>query len=225
MLDQNPQEDAHPPIKGAVIADRLEEQILAGSRFPKERLVEDQLIDEFGANRYEVRKALTELISRGLAERKKNAGAFVRHYSENEVNDLYQIRTLLEGACAASIVTPVAQERLNELINRQVDHDTAVQHHDLSRVIEANLAFHRTLYRLSPNRLLVDAVEHYAKMSYIIRSAPFKSRDALEHSREEHWQMIKCLENGDTQELARICQQHLVPSQKAYLRARRGSFD
>lgn len=224
MPAQRNNEDGRSPVKGAAIADQLEEQILAGSRFPKERLIEDQLIDEFGANRYEVRKALTELIARGLAERKKNAGAFVRFYSEQEVNDLYQVRTLLEGACAASIVSPVPAERMTELIARQEEHDAAVQHDDLPRVIKANLTFHRTLYRLSPNQLLVDAVEHYAKMSYIIRSAPFKSKEALERSREEHWQMISCLEKGNTEELSRVCQQHLMPSQRAYLQARKGNI-
>lgn len=199
------------------IAARLEDEILLGNRFPRERLVEDQLMAEFSANRYETRKALQILVDRGLAERRKNAGAFVRSFTEREVHELYHLRILLETACIHAIQPPVEVKAIEHLKRIQREHDAAVAERCLRRVIDSNIRFHQELFRLSANRMLTAAVERYARMSYVIRSAPFKTDSALLRSQREHWQMIELLETGETDSLAKLCEQHLIPSRDMYL--------
>lgn len=206
-------------LDGPGVAAALEDEIITGGRFPGERLVEDQLIEKFGAKRYAVRQALMLLEKQGLVDRRPNAGAFVRSYTEKEVRDLYDLRILLEGECAQSIELPVSTSALAQLRSVQQNHDDAVAAMDLPQVLAANTAFHRTLFDLCPNRVLVEAVNRYAGMSHAMRSIAFTSAESLERSRREHHQMIESLESGNTDGLTSLCRDHLLPSRDTYLRS------
>lgn len=206
-----------PRPTGTRLADLLEEEIVIGVRFPRERLVEDELMARFEAKRHAVRQALQLLESRGLVERRRNAGAFVRSYTAKEVRDLYALRELLEVSCVELITFPVDPRRLEDLVGAQERHDAAVGDNDLRAVVAANMAFHQELFALSDNEVLVEAINRYARMAHAIRSVTVTSPESLRRSQEEHWRMLEALRAGDTELLARTCRAHLVPSRDAYL--------
>lgn len=202
---------------GARLADLLEEEVVIGVRFPRERLVEDELMARFDAKRHAVRQALQILESRGLVERRPNAGAFVRSFTAKEVRDLYALRDLLEVSAAELIALPVDPDRLAELTEAQRRHDEAVRAHDLRAVVSANTEFHRRLFALSDNEALVEAINRYARVAHAIRSVTVTSPESLRRSREEHERMLDALREGDRDLLARTCREHLLPSRDAYL--------
>ena len=69
----------------------LQRQIIAGQLRPRERLVEDEIIERTGATRHAVRRAFDELERVGLVLRQPNKGVQVRDYSITEVEELYEI--------------------------------------------------------------------------------------------------------------------------------------
>ncbi|MBK1787272.1 GntR family transcriptional regulator [Prauserella cavernicola] len=202
----------------AGLAAEIEEEIALGLLHPRERLVEDDLMERFGAKRHAVRTALATLESRGAVERRANVGAFVRSYSAKEVRDLYDVRELLEARCASSIDLPVRTESLTPLVDVQREHDAAIDEQDRRSALRANLRFHEILFGLSGNKTLVEAVRHHARMAATIRSLTVADDDHLLRAQEEHWAMIRALENGDSEGLVQLCVTHLVPSRDAYLR-------
>lgn len=206
-----------PRPTGTRLADLLEEEIVIGLRFPRERLVEDELMARFEAKRHAVRQALQLLEARGLVERRRNAGAFVRSYTAKEVRDLYVLRDLLEVSGAELITFPVDPRRLESLTEAQKRHDASVEANDLRAVVTTNMAFHRELFALSDNEVLVEAINRYARMAHSIRSVTVTSPESLHRSQEEHWRMLEALRAGDSELLARTCRAHLVPSRDAYL--------
>ena len=200
------------------LADLLEEEIVIGARFPRERLVEDELMARFDAKRHAVRQALQILEARGLVERKRNAGAYVRSFTAKEVKDLYVLRDLLEVSCAELIALPVDPRRLESLTRTQQRHDEAVEANDPRGVVSANKDFHRELFAMSENDVLVEAINNYARMAHAIRSVTVTSPESLRQSQEEHWRMLAALRDQDTELLAHTCRAHLTPSRDAYLR-------
>lgn len=199
------------------LADSLEEDIVLGRRFPRERLVEDELMEQFGAKRHVVRAALQELHNRGLVRRKPNAGAYVAAYSAKEVRDLYDLREVLEVNCARRIILPIPAARLTDLTEIQRRHDAAVTDNDARAALQANLAFHRYLFALSDNAALAEAIGRYARMTHVIRSITITNPELLRRAQEEHWTMVDALRAGDTDLLADTCRDHLRPSRDAYL--------
>lgn len=211
---------AAPPADalGAMVA-ALEEDVVFGRLHPRERLVEDELMERFDVKRHVAREALAALDRMGLVERRKNVGALVRSFSVQEVEDLYELRGMLESEAARRITLPVASDRLARLVAIQERHDAAVADGDTRRVFRANLAFHQELFSLSSNDTLRKAIAEYARQTHPIRFASLVSPGYRDRARREHWQMIDALGAGDRDTLVALCGAHLLPSRDAYLDA------
>jgi len=209
--------DVEPRLRQVV--ETLEEEIVLGVLHPRERLVEDELLGRFQLKRHVVRQVLGELERMGLVERKRNVGAVVKAYGIDEVRNLYAVRELLETHCVAMIRFPLPEGRLDALIDVQRCHDTAVQAGDLRGAFRANITFHRTLFGLSDNPVLVEAIQDHAQRAHSIRTSTLVLPEQLERARQEHWQIIDALRNADSQQLIELCRGHLSPSRDAYIEA------
>ncbi|MFI6374437.1 GntR family transcriptional regulator [Streptomyces sp. NPDC050546] len=204
-------------LRVQAIASELEEDIAMGLLHPRERLVEDALMERFDAKRHVVRSALTALESRGAVEKRAHVGALVRSFTAQEVRDLYEVRELLEVACAKAIQMPVSSSRLAPIEEAMREHAAAVTRRDRRSALRANLAFHERLFGLAPNRLLVDDLRRHALMASPIRSLTVVNDNLLERARDEHEAMVEALRDGDTTQFMRLCALHLEPSRDAYL--------
>lgn len=195
----------------------LEEEIVLGFLHPRERLVEDDLLERFGLKRHVVRQVLVELERMGLVERKRNVGALVKSYTAKEVEDLYAVRELLECQCVRLITFPVPSTALEALIATQHEHDAMVQAGNLRGAFRANVRFHQQLFALSDNPVLAAAIQDHAQRAHSIRSSSLVMSDQLERARQEHWLIIDALRTGDVEILAELCRDHLKPSRDTYV--------
>jgi len=207
-------------MSGNMVA-TLEEDIVFGRLHPRERLVEDDLMERFKVKRHAVRDALAALDRLGLVERRKNVGALVRSFSVQEVTELYEVRSMLETEAARRIDLQRVPSRLEHLITIQKQHDEAVAAGDARTVFRTNLAFHQELFGLCSNQTLQKAIAEFARQTHPIRFASLVSAEYRERARQEHWQMIEALKTGNIEGLVFLCAQHLLPSRDAYLNAQR----
>ena len=76
---------ARGPAIAELIATRLEEDIVLGRRHPRERLIEQDLCQQFNTHRADVRLAFFELEKKGIIQRIPNRGAMVRDLSPQEL--------------------------------------------------------------------------------------------------------------------------------------------
>ncbi|AOY96818.1 GntR family transcriptional regulator [Cupriavidus sp. USMAA2-4] len=201
--------------------DALEEDIVFGRLHPRERLVEDDLMERFGLKRHVVRQALSALEQMGAVERRRNVGALVRAFEPEEVVELFGLRELLEAQAAALIPLPVPPVRLQALVAVQRRHDAAVAAGDAHAVFRINQQFHRELFALAGNTVLLQAIAEYARRTHPIRFGSLATAAYRERARQEHWAMIDALRAGRREELVALCRQHLQPSRDAYLAAQR----
>lgn len=197
----------------------LEEEIVLGFLHPRERLVEEELLERFGLKRHVVRQVLAELERMGLVERKRNVGAIVRSYTAKEVEDLYAVRELLECQCVRMIKFPISESALNDLIDIQQVHDDMVKARNLRGAFRSNMRFHERLFALSENQVLVAATQDHAQRAHSIRSSSLVIGEQLERARCEHWLIIDALKKGDVEMLVGLCTDHLKPSRDAYVAA------
>ena len=84
----------------------LEFDILFGKLRPRERLVEDALMQRFAAKRHVIRQALGELERMGIVTRARNRGAAVRDFTAEEVNEIAELRETLQRRAAQRMPLP-----------------------------------------------------------------------------------------------------------------------
>ena len=79
---------------------KLRSDILSGRYQPGDELVESTVGKELGVSRTPVREAIRQLELEGLVELIPNKGTIVNGISAKDVQDIYCIRSKLEGLCA-----------------------------------------------------------------------------------------------------------------------------
>ncbi|MDB5520265.1 MAG: GntR family transcriptional regulator [Tardiphaga sp.] len=214
-----PAVSAREPAAAFVIARAIEEDIVLGRRQPKERLVEQDLCEQFDTHRGDVRLALFELEKKGLVERIPNRGAQVRGLRPVEVMEIYAVREELEVMAVRAISFPVAPKDIEKLVKLQRQHSAAVAAGDLLTVFYSNLSFHQLLFGLCGNACLIETIDLLAQKVYGIRSYAHAFPQSLDQARRDHLDMIKALRASRRDDLVDLTRRHLKPSPEAYIRA------
>jgi DNA-binding GntR family transcriptional regulator len=205
----------------AAVVSALEFDILFGRLRPRERLVEDALMQRFRAKRHVVRQALADLETMGIIVRAPNRGATVRDFTAQEVEEICELREILQHRAAQRIALPASPELLAKLQAIQRRHDKAVAARDPRAIDKANEEFHHELFAACGSAQLLAAIEHYAYLTRAMRLYPLVNPTILDQLRREHWAMIEALKGGDRKALQRLVVDHIQPSKKIYLEVRR----
>ena len=200
------------------IVRRIEEDIVFRVYHPRERLVEDELMQRFEAKRHIVRQALLELERDGLVLRKPNSGAQVRALTAKDATELYAVREILETNCVKLIPLPVETRLLAPIEKIQREHAAAIKSNDVRAVFRANLAFHAAIFQLCGNDALVEAIADFARRTHPVRLTTLVTQEYLEQARSQHDEILHALREGDRARLVVLSARHLKPAREAYLR-------
>ena len=217
----DPQPDDIPPRRASglwqSVADGLQREIIFGRLQPRERLVEDEIIERTGASRHAIRRAFDEMARNGLVVRLPNKGVRVRSYTVKEVEDLYELRETLEAKAALRIALPAPVTLIEQLASIQQEHDTASRAGEVVRLFEANNRFHETLYGACGNAALAEAIKLYSMRTHPIRMRRMSDDAWRAEAVRQHWRMIEALGKADNSALARLCVAHIQPPKEFYL--------
>ncbi len=192
---------AHTPI-----AETLREAIRLGLLEPGKPLIQASIAEAMGVSRIPVREALFTLAAEGLITFGEDGGARVTVLAPEEVNELWELRNLLESHMALAIVrtaTPADVAALREIVDAMDDLDATDWFHH-------NSTFHRELQRLSNMPHVADAAGRVLTlMEPASRAAvSMPHRDIDDEAQAEHHQMLDALAAGDGDELARLLLHH-----------------
>src|SRR5438067_4229529 len=110
-------EERAPLVRNASAAatELIREAIIDGRLPPGQRLKEEELARELGISRTPVREALLVLQTEGLVDAAPNRGAVVRSHDGDDLEDLYQLRALLEGYAARRAAANITVASLADL--------------------------------------------------------------------------------------------------------------
>lgn len=140
------------------IYEKVKENITHGLLSPGERLIEDQLAKTFNASRSPVREALRLLESEGLIKFERNKGITVSKLSIKEVEEIYELRWLLEGHAAYLTAEKATKKDVAYLKELQGHLRLAAKNVDMKAWLANNAEFHRFFSDKCGNQNLVKLV-------------------------------------------------------------------
>lgn len=158
----SPDDELFAPSLVEVATRRLRDEILSGQLQPGERLIEESIRQRFAISRAPLREALRLLAQQGLVEHLPRRGARVATWSDVDVEQLFEVRAVLERhaivsafpLAAAPGVDAFADVRRN--LERMKDADAAGD--ELGKD-DAHRDFHAAIVALAGNRQLDLALE------------------------------------------------------------------
>lgn len=199
------------------IAEALESDIIFGRLKPGERLREEALLERFGHSRHFIRLAFARLEKKGILVHTRNVGAAVRSFTIAEVEEIYDVREMIQRQAALRIRLPAGPDDIARITALQRDYAACVKAGDLRGIHACNDRFHLAIFALCRNSHLLALVKQYMDLTYVIRTVTFSDPKALEASRRQHELMIEQLKGRDNWALAELCVQHLRPNKEMYL--------
>jgi len=154
-----------PLDRPAGLADRVYHQLRdnIGSHQirPGERLQEVGLAAQLGVSRTPVREALARLESEGMIA-VEGRGFVVPELTDADIEEIYQLRFLLEPAAVSSAVAEVSSAAdLASMSSAIEDAVAAERNGDFRAFLEANIRFHNAWRALVPNRRMSKLLDQY----------------------------------------------------------------
>jgi DNA-binding GntR family transcriptional regulator len=190
----------------------LRRRILAGEVRPGLPLREVALAAELGVSRNTLREILLMLASEGLVQHVPHHGARVVKLGVRDARDLYLVRQVIESAAIErAAARPLeAAEYLSAAVERLED---AAAAHDLDRLVEADLGFHRSLAAmLESERLaaLFRTIETQLRLAFSIVAFADREYEEPEPLVEEHRRLQQLIIGGDVDRAKSALLEHLA---------------
>ncbi|MEU2286980.1 GntR family transcriptional regulator [Streptomyces sp. NPDC013178] len=189
---------------------QLRQAILHGEMAPAQRLVENELAEQFGVTRASIRAALIDLESQGLVERIRNRGSRVRVVTVDEAVAITECRMVLEGLCAAKAAVAADDEQLNELADLGAAMTKAVADGEPMTYSELNQELHGRIRDFSGQRTAVELLERLNAQLVRHRFQLALRPGRPQHSLNEHLAMIEAIRARDPQAAEAAVRAHLT---------------
>jgi DNA-binding GntR family transcriptional regulator len=206
-------DDGRAPLTksaSAAAAELIRKAIVDGRLDPGSRLKEEELARELGISRTPVREALLVLQAEGLIESTPNRGATVRSYDAADLDDLYQLRALLEGFAArlaAARITAEEVDRLRDSCERFVG---LRADDDVTELVQENVRFHDVILSAAGSQRLAQMVRGVIQLPLVYRSYVWYSPDQKLISEHYHRQLTAALATRDAERAELVMKEHVL---------------
>jgi DNA-binding GntR family transcriptional regulator len=203
------------PLRQSVY-DALIDLIIGGDLSHGQHLIETDLARQLGVSRQPIREALHRMEAEGWVDLRPSQGAFVHVPTVSEVDDLLDVRALLEAETArlaARAATPAQLARLREICAQG---QRASEQDDLRREAAANDLFHAEIARIAGNSVLAEHASIVGRRVQWFSSivAPERGHDSW----PEHAELVNAIEAADPDRARLLARRHTERTRDAYHR-------
>ena len=195
-----------------VAYNQIKDALCEGEIMPGDILSESRLAQQLGMSRTPVREALRALASEGWLEIKNGVGAYVKPLSTKDMEDLYEVRCLLEAQAVRTAVYHIANEEIDALERKfqtLLDNFDRGNPPDAREFSALDWEFHELIVERCQNHYIKTIM---ANNNSIVKRYQVLSIEALNDIREstrQHLELLDILRRRDGEELAQALRRHL----------------
>jgi DNA-binding GntR family transcriptional regulator len=190
------------------VTELVRQAIVDGRLSPGERLKEEELARELGISRTPVREALLILQAEGLVDAAPNRGATVRAHNAEDLDDLYELRALLEGHATRRATLRLTMEGLADL-EASCDRFDLLVDGDIRELVAENTTFHTGILDAAGSARLSAMVRSVVELPLVYRSYIWYSPDQVRISAHYHRQIVQALVRRDAGRAELIMKEHV----------------
>jgi len=192
----------------------LLEAILSRVLVPGERLLIDEIADHFGISKIPVREAIKALEVAGWLDSQPRRGTYVRTLSRDELEEVFEMRRVLEPYAARKAAERRTDAQLAELKELIATGNEALKRKDVIATSRVNSRFHTVIAEAVGNEILAATLtdlsarirRYYADLDWIKRCESFADHrriyEALRDRDAELAEKLTVLHIGSTERMA-----------------------
>lgn len=200
-------------------------QIRRGEYKPGDRLSAETIASQLDMSRMPVREAFRRLAAEELLTIRPNRGVTVAVLTQPDVDEIFEMRSVLEGLAVRLAVPHVDENAALHLMRLLEEMEQAVSRRDVEQWLSLHREFHQNLCGLSRRPRLVHAIynlhtalEPYLRLWFLNTNEPIGVR-------AEHEAVIDAARTGDPKKAESMMKEHIVttaPDLAPYLHTKPG---
>jgi DNA-binding GntR family transcriptional regulator len=185
--------------------------IIGGELEPGEIYSASVLANRLGVSATPVREAMLDLANAGLVEAVRNRGFRVLTPDERDLDEIGELRLMLEVPGTRLVVERASDEQLAALESAVAELESTADQGDVPGFLLADRDFHLRLLELTGNRRLVRLVDQLRDQTRLMGLMELAQAGRLMSSAREHRRILEALKarDGDlVEELMRVHIEH-----------------
>jgi len=187
----------------------LEAALVAGELQPGEIYSGPALGERFNVSATPVREAMLDLVKDGFVEVVRNKGFRVVEMSEADLDQISQIRLLLEVPTMASVALSITPSALDAMTPMADAIEEAAAQGDLIAYLDSDRRFHVELISTLENPRLTDLVDRLRRQTRLFGLNDLIQSGRLVASAREHHELLDLLRAGDADATAELMRGHI----------------
>jgi len=207
-----------------LVVETLREKILSGEFKAGESLRQAALATELNVSRIPVREALLQLEGEGLVVFEPHKGATVTELNAKHVDELFELRAMLECNLLAASLPRLTEEKLAEASAILAKLDKALGTENAANTwSELNSNYHNCLYSAANRPQTQDLVNTLNKNADRYIRMHLLWAGGISKAGPEHNQLLAFCKTGDVDEAVAVLKHHILSSRdeiKAFLEQR-----
>ncbi|KCZ92137.1 GntR family transcriptional regulator [Hyphomonas johnsonii] len=208
-------------VKAVDIAyETIRDGIREGKYPPGSHLTAQALAEESGLSRTPVREAMRRLHAEALIQFIPNRGAFVATWSKREIEQIYDLRILLESFAAREAASQISDLQLQELrrIADEMQAITLTEKPDPEQVTALNDEFHKLVLDASGNERLRTLLGSIVEVPLVLNTFRSYSVEQIRRSAAQHIELTNALEAKDRDWSGAIMTAHILSARNTLMK-------
>ena len=195
----------------------IREAILDGNIQPGAKLIERELTQTTGVSRSALREALASLDEKGLVQREPYRGYRVTNLTKKQVQDLYELREVVESQAAELFALRATDSDLKDLSVAFRYLKDNIFHQDMAVVRRAKVNYYSVIYAGCKNVELERALSNLIERIFYLRGRSLLAQSRRKKSLAEFKALTDALIRRDRKGAREITHQHLKAAKEAIL--------
>jgi DNA-binding GntR family transcriptional regulator len=200
------------------IYEHLREQLLSGEIQPHQHLIEAKIAQDIGTSRTPVREALHSLELEGLIESIPRVGYVVKPTSEQEVEEICEIRMAIEGVAVRWAMEKAHKKLVEELKKNISLSDEKVSKGEVKAFVDMDARFHEIIARFSGSKRLRELAQTLRRHMLRYRIQSIYSVGNVLRAIEGHKGILRAIEKRSLGEVNKAIRYHMEQSKRDILR-------
>jgi DNA-binding GntR family transcriptional regulator len=189
----------HPPLRRDQAFERLRDAIITGHFAPGARLIERELCEAMGVSRTSIREVLRRLEAEQLIEVEPRRGPIVARLGRRQVEEIYEVRALLEAAIVRRFALEASADNIAELRRIYEKLSVVRDQGDVAAIVNTTRQFSEYMMDVVNHELISDIHQKLTARISVSRVFAISLPGRLQQSARELAVVMDAIERRDAE--------------------------